>query len=440
MPDNAYDVIVVGARCAGATLATFLARAGARVLALDADRLPSDQVLSTHYIHPPGVGLLDELGVGEAMRRVTPPSRTLRLGVDEFDVDISLPEGQAAYCPRREHIDGLLQNAAAEAGADIVDGARVGAVLREGERVSGVRYTRDGADHEATARVVVGADGRHSTVAELVGAKEYAAYDAPRGGYWAYWPAPAAWSSDPAYAGIDAYMGRRGRDIRYVFHTDNDQLLLASALPLEEVTTWRPEHRERYLADLRSDPFIGRLVENNAPDGKVLGILQERYFFREAAGPGWALAGDAGHYKDFVLGHGITDALLQAKSLAAAIQEDGDAALTRWWRRRDASSVELYRFSEDLAHARGVTELDRVVFEHVAKSPELRDRFRQVNDRTISPYEVIPTLSVLTWVLGAAARGRFGVLPDFLAQGRRISQVKRELKLRQELARASEAA
>ncbi len=57
-----HDVIIVGARCAGATLATFLARAGASVLLLDKDRLPSDQILSTHTIHPPGVDVLDDLG------------------------------------------------------------------------------------------------------------------------------------------------------------------------------------------------------------------------------------------------------------------------------------------------------------------------------------------------------------------------------------------
>ena len=63
-----YDVVIVGARCAGASLATQLARTGASVLLLDKDPLPSDQVLSTHTIHPPGIDVLDELGVGAAVR------------------------------------------------------------------------------------------------------------------------------------------------------------------------------------------------------------------------------------------------------------------------------------------------------------------------------------------------------------------------------------
>ncbi len=59
--------MIVGARCAGATLATFVARAGARVLLLDKDTLPSDYVLSTHLIGPAGIDVLDELGVGPAV-------------------------------------------------------------------------------------------------------------------------------------------------------------------------------------------------------------------------------------------------------------------------------------------------------------------------------------------------------------------------------------
>jgi flavin-dependent dehydrogenase len=56
--ESRYDVVIVGARCAGATLATFLARGGASVVLLDKDRLPSDQILSTHTIHPPGLDSL----------------------------------------------------------------------------------------------------------------------------------------------------------------------------------------------------------------------------------------------------------------------------------------------------------------------------------------------------------------------------------------------
>ena len=82
-----YDVVIVGARCAGATLATFLGRAGASVLLLDKERLPSDQILSTHTIHPPGLDVLDDVGVGEAVRAVAPPMHIVRLRKNDAIVD-----------------------------------------------------------------------------------------------------------------------------------------------------------------------------------------------------------------------------------------------------------------------------------------------------------------------------------------------------------------
>ena len=82
-----YDVVIVGARCAGATLATFLGRAGASVLLLDKERLPSDQILSTHTIHPPGLDVLDDVGVGDAVRAVAPPMHIVRLRKNDAIVD-----------------------------------------------------------------------------------------------------------------------------------------------------------------------------------------------------------------------------------------------------------------------------------------------------------------------------------------------------------------
>src|ERR1700730_7150674 len=63
-----FDVVVVGARCAGSPLATMLARRGLRVCLLDRARFPSD-TLSTHVIQPCGVAILDRLGVLQAVLR-----------------------------------------------------------------------------------------------------------------------------------------------------------------------------------------------------------------------------------------------------------------------------------------------------------------------------------------------------------------------------------
>lgn len=427
-----YDVLIVGARCAGATLATFLARAGASVLLLDQDRLPSDQVLSTHTIHPPGIEVLDEVGVGDAVRQVAPPGRIIRLNKDGAAVDFEFAEGRAEYCPRRRRLDGLLEEAAVSAGAELRDRTRVTELLREEDRVCGVRTLSEGREREFRAPLVIGADGRHSTVARLTQAREYLVYDAPRAMYWAYWDAPDFWMTDPAYP-FDFYIGHVGESIRSIFPTDNNQLLIGSLPPISEVQHWRSNPLAALKADLAADPLTGGLIEGREPDGKVRGAVKERYFFREGAGPGWALVGDAGHHKEFVIGDGITEALLQARSLADAISEGSDRALLRWWRARDVEALPLYFFGQDEGALGAPPELQRIVFSRVAQSPLLRKRMTRIVEHQQSPYELLPAGKVFLWALSAALGGRWRVLKEFLAMGRRASQVNREWTRRKKL-------
>src|SRR5258707_10965310 len=85
-----FDVVIVGARCAGSPLATMLARRGLRVCLLDRSRFPSDS-LSTHVIQPCGVQVLERLGVLDAAfaagggpgARVTPPPPNPRVGAEK---------------------------------------------------------------------------------------------------------------------------------------------------------------------------------------------------------------------------------------------------------------------------------------------------------------------------------------------------------------------
>ena len=176
--------------------------------------LPSDQVLSTHTIHPPGLDVLDEVGVGDAVRAVAPPTHIVRLRKNDAFIDIEFAGGRAEYRPRRARLDGLLQDAAASAGVDILDRTRVTSLVRDGERVVGVRAAGpEEQEHVFRARLVVGADGRHSTVARDVEAEEYLGYDAPRAMFWGYWPAPPFWRTDPAYP-FGMYVANTNGDIR----------------------------------------------------------------------------------------------------------------------------------------------------------------------------------------------------------------------------------
>ena len=425
MPGYDYDVVIVGARCAGATLATFLARAGGRVLVLDKDSLPSDYVLSTHGISPPGIDVLDEVGVGRAVRDVTPAARIIRVNAEGVVAEIELPDGRAEYCPRRERLDGLLQGAAVAAGAELSDRARVTALVHDNGRVRGARLVDARGDRVVTAGLVVGADGRHSTVARLVQAEEYLGYDAGRAGYWAYWNAPDFWKTDAAYR-FDMYFSYFRGETGIIFPTDHDQLLIGSWPSADRADAWRADPEGTLRRVLAAEPLIGPLIRDTPPLGKVRGTVRERFFFRSGAGSGWALVGDAGHHKDFVIGDGITEALLQARGLAAAIGEGTDAALTRWWRARDVAALPWYVFGKE-AGARGpMPELLRVLLARANAHPALQARLLEVVERRRTPFDMMPGLPWIWWILTAALQGRPQVIGELMAAIRRTVPLYRQ--------------
>ncbi|HSK10059.1 MAG TPA: FAD-dependent monooxygenase, partial [Vicinamibacterales bacterium] len=324
-------------------------------------------------------------------------------------------------------------DAARAAGADLRDRTRLTALVWEGERVVGVRATAAGGDEqEFRASLVVGADGRHSTVARLVQAEEYLGYDSPRAMYWGYWPAPRIWRDRSAYP-FDMYIGKTGRDARVIFQTDGDQLLIGSLPPVAAAPAWRSDPEGALKANLAGDPATARLVAEGQPDGGVKGTVKERYFFRRGAGPGWALLGDAGHHKEFIIGDGITEALIQARSLSAAIARGTDEARVAWWRARDVEALPLFFFGQDEGAVRAPLKLEEVVFSRVARMPELLSRMAEVMEHRVSPYEAFPAALILRWTLGATLRGSPRVLADFLAIGLRGAAVGRELRRRRRL-------
>ena len=422
-----YDCVIVGARCAGAPLARFLARAGKRVVIVDAATLPSDQPMSTHFIHPFGMRILDELDLGDRVREVAPPVHTFRTGIGAHVARLQFPPGDGGCCPRRLELDSILQDGAREAGAEIRARCRVVDVLRNGDRVAGVVVEQAGVRSELRARVVVGADGRHSTVARLVGAEEYLGYDSPRCIYWAYWKRPRWYATDPRYEGGTLVVYDED-DFRVAFPANRDQLILSFSFPnTDDITAFKADPRASLTAALRAHPLFAPLVES-APIGKTLGLVSARFFFRRAAGAGWALVGDAGLFKDPSPGLGITDALRDARSLANAILEGGDAALERYWRARDVASLPLFYFARDLGAVDYNNAFNRLFFERVIGEPAQCQRLVDVVERRVSPYEAFSTGTMMKWTLGAVLRGRFDVLGPFFRAGQVAGDVQKAVK------------
>ncbi len=421
-----FDVAIVGARCAGAALAVRLRRAGMSVALLDAAALPSDQPMSTHFLQPPALDELDALGVGERVRASAPALRAGRFGFDDQEMLLRYHQDRPAYCLRRSKLDVLLQDAAVNAGAALQPQSRVVGVIRASDgRVAGVHVRRaDGRVEPIGARTVVGADGWSSTIAKLVGAEEYLGYEGPRATYWAYWRRPRAW--DPALF----FNGSHGLDMRVLFPCDDDLVLIATCPPNALASAWRRQHTAAYIADVRGCGALAAMLGTDEPVSEVRGCVRLRYFFRTAAGPGWALAGDAGHHKEFTTGLGITDALRDARDLAAALVEGGDDAVQRYWRRRDVEHLVMFRWGQDFGSADRVSAVERLVVARVATEPDLGVGLGDVMDGRRSPYDLVPPARVLAWVVAAAVRGELAPLPALAKAVARTLQVRRELRRR----------
>jgi 2-polyprenyl-6-methoxyphenol hydroxylase-like FAD-dependent oxidoreductase len=372
MGSTAYDVIVVGARVAGATTAMLLARAGLRVLLLDRARFPSDAV-SSHQVQVPGVALLEQWGVLAPLVEAGTPAATRA----EFDVDGVLLSARfpsvgavnAVYSPRRHLLDAALVDSARAAGAEVREGCTVRDLLRSGGRVIGVvAQARSGAAVREDAALVVGADGKHSTVATLVGARSYRARPSQTFASYAYFSGVELGGTARMYTrpGLAAAAFPTNDDLSVVFLSQSRQGFeqYRRAIPAGFVAA------AARAGDLGERLLGGRIVEwiRTTPD------LPHR--LTTACGPGWVLAGDAGAVMDPVTAQGITHALQDADRLARAVVAAGhdrdrrDAALASAWRDRDRALRGVFDGTARLAELAALNQPQRALLSVMAEQPE----------------------------------------------------------------------
>jgi len=346
-----YDAIIVGARCAGSPLAMLLARKGYRVLMLDKSTFPSD-IMSTHYVQVAAVNQMQRWGVlDDVVASGAPPIEkiTFHLNGAPFTppADPAL-DVQVAYCPRRTILDKILVDHATASGAELREGTVVDGLLRDGDAVSGIRaHAKGGVAFEERARIVVGADGLHSTVAREVQAAEYNQRPAYTCGYYAY------------FSGVDLVdaEGYLGNDVGVLaFPTHHGLTCVGVGRPHEEFHNYRQDIEGNFMkfAEMASPEFAERL-RGGRREEPFIGTADTRNFFRKPYGPGWALVGDAGYHKDFITGLGIMDAFRDAELLADAI-DDGFAgrapledALAGYETTRNETALPMYEFTCMLA-------------------------------------------------------------------------------------------
>ena len=341
------DVLVVGGRCAGATLATWLARAGVSVIVADRARFPSD-TLSTHVFQGGAIASLRRLGaLDDVLATGAPPVTrgqiSLGTGDDRVEANVPMPVPApglpAMLCVRRVALDEVLHRIAAEAGATMLDGWRVQELLREKGRVVGARLQgRDGEEREIRARLIVGADGRNSTVAREVGARRYSVLPMERFGYFAYYEDVVA--PEPETMTVV----RDERLFGFAVPADAGLHLACLMPPAADYSEFMDDVEAGWEREVDRLDGVRELVATGRRVGRPRGLHAVDTYLRDGAGAGWALIGDAGHFKDPAPGQGIADAFRQAERLAEAVGAglragDLDRRLRAWWRWRDRDAL-----------------------------------------------------------------------------------------------------
>jgi 2-polyprenyl-6-methoxyphenol hydroxylase-like FAD-dependent oxidoreductase len=336
-----YDVIVVGARCAGSPTAMLLARQGHNVLVLDRARFPSD-TLSTHFIAVDGVGLLQEWGLYDRVVATgVPELRGVRRNMQGMVMPPG-PDDPIGICPRRTVLDKILVDAAREAGAEVREAAIVEAVIIEDGRAVGVRGRTGDTPFEERAKIIVGADGRESFVARQVDAASYNEIEGTTTGYYTYFSGFDA-------ANAELYLG--GGRAMFAFPTNDGETCIAVEVHADSYPNFKADIENNVMAVLQTEPAMAERLPKATRNGKFMGMTPHKSFYRKPFGPGWALVGDAGYYRDPLLGQGINDAFRDAAALAAALHgvlsegADWDTVMNGYEQQRNAATNMIYNLT-----------------------------------------------------------------------------------------------
>ena len=400
-----YDVIVVGARCAGAPTAMLLARKGHRALVVDRAAFPSDTV-STHVVHAPGIAALRRWGLlDEVVASGCPPIDTYSFDFGPFTISgrpLPQDESGTAYAPRRTVLDKVLVDAAAAAGAEVRERFTVEDVVVEDGAVVGIRgHDEGGRTVVERASVVVGADGRNSHVAKVVAPEQYNEKPMLLWAYYSYW------SGLPVDGFEIVVRPMRGWGAA---PTNDGLTMVVVGWPYAEADAYKADVEANFLATLDLAPdFAERVRGATREDRFTAGSVPN--FFRKPFGPGWALVGDAGYTKDPITAQGISDAFRSAELCAAALHETFsgarpfDDAMGDYQRRRDAHAMPIYDFTTQLATLEPPPPEMQQLLGAVHGNQEAMDAFASVTAGTVSPIEFFDPGNIGRIMGAAASRG-----------------------------------
>jgi menaquinone-9 beta-reductase len=432
------DVVVVGARLAGCSVAAPLARAGRKVIVLDKMSFPSDQ-LSTHLLMPAGTSELSKLGALPRILALNPSQvrwvklvaegitcvERLRPATDGIDYGVCVPRDLQDVC---------LVEAAREQGADVRERCTFTSLRWRAGRVAGVRYADEqGNQHDIKASLVVGADGRRSSVAAEVGAwHPYRLSRNGRGLVFRYLDEP----QDGTAAAETFIQWRDGDSFAFAFPSaPKGRLLILLMGHRNEVSEARQAPEGYWQRKLDEHPGLAERLAgvDKGTYTKLRSTGETPAFFRASSGPGWALAGDAGHFKDPVTGQGMRDAMWMGRTLAehvlAALDDPAevDRATRAWEAERDRDCLPAYHFANLDTRVERQSPALCELFRDAGRTtePDLSDLFGRA--RTMEEIVPLPRMTrVAVAALWRGERPRAETLSRAVRDARTVLGIRRE--------------
>jgi flavin-dependent dehydrogenase len=357
-----------------------LARNGYRVLLVDKATFPSD-TMSTHVAHPPAVAALARWGILERLEATNCPPIT-QYSFDFGPVTVAgsprTSDGAVhAYGPRRIVLDALLVEAAVAAGAELREEFTVEEILFDDGAVTGIRGHAKGRPAVTEqARVVVGADGKHSLVAKTTHAERYNEVPSLAAAYYAYW------SGLP----VDAFATYiRAEDDRgwAAIPTHDDLTCVVQGWPQSQFQANRTDIEGTYMKSFELAPEFDERIRGAKRETRFVGSGDLPGFFLKPYGPGWALVGDAGYHKHPITAFGITDAFRDAEALASALDDafagrrPYDDAMADYQRARDDEALPGLRVHQRLRAAPTPSARDAAAHRSNAGQPGGDGRLRE---------------------------------------------------------------
>lgn len=330
------------------------------MLVVERVAFPSSTI-STHFFRGAGcVAVLTRLGVlDEVLAWGSPPLVREHnygfVGDDSVSEDPPQDPGDAGYClsVRRAPLDDLLlRRARTAATVDVSQPASVVDLIYADDRVTGVRLREHDRVRDVKARLVVGADGRHSFVARAVDSVPVRIESPARTLYYQYvrgWQGPDGAPPDAAEFSL------RGDELAYVFPSDSGLTCVAVSANKAEFAAFRAAPREELARRLRRHPRLNDRLERTEAVGRAAGGPPEANWVRDPFGPGWALVGDAALHQDPWTGLGMDMASTHAAFLADSIvdwfsgRSSEAEAFDRYHRARDDHALEAFGETVGLA-------------------------------------------------------------------------------------------